>query len=32
MRGLKELNFSWLAFGAAMASNLAFALRAAMSK
>ena len=29
---LKELNFSWLAFGAAMASNLAFALRAVMSK
>jgi solute carrier family 35 protein E1 len=29
---LKELNFSWLAFGAAMASNLFFALRAVMSK
>lgn len=29
---LKELNFSWLAFSAAMASNLAFALRAVMSK
>ena len=29
---LKELNFSWLAFGAAMASNVAFALRAVMSK
>ncbi|KAL3924125.1 MAG: hypothetical protein SGARI_006092 [Bacillariaceae sp.] len=29
---LKELNFSWLAFGAAMASNLLFALRAVMSK
>lgn len=29
---LKELNFSWLAFGAAMASNLAFALRAVQSK
>jgi len=29
---LKELNFSWLAFGAAMASNLAFALRAVESK
>lgn len=29
---LKELNFSWLAFGAAMGSNVAFALRAVMSK
>lgn len=29
---LKELNFSWLAFGAAMASNVAFALRAVQSK
>ncbi|KAL3936501.1 MAG: hypothetical protein SGBAC_008187 [Bacillariaceae sp.] len=29
---LKELNFSWLAFGAAMSSNLFFALRAVMSK
>lgn len=29
---LKELSFSWLAFGAAMASNLFFALRAVMSK
>ena len=29
---MKELNFSWLAFSAAMASNLAFALRAVMSK
>lgn len=29
---LKELNFSWLAFSAAMASNLAFALRAVQSK
>lgn len=29
---LKELNFSWLAFGAAMASNLFFALRAVLSK
>ncbi len=29
---LKELNFSWLAFTAAMASNLAFALRAVQSK
>ena len=29
---LKELNFSWLAFWAAMSSNLFFALRAVMSK
>jgi solute carrier family 35, member E1 len=29
---LNELNFSWLAFGAAMSSNLLFALRAVMSK
>jgi solute carrier family 35 protein E1 len=29
---LKEMNFSWLAFSAAMASNLAFALRAVQSK
>jgi solute carrier family 35 protein E1 len=29
---LKERHFSWLAFGFAMASNLAFALRAVMSK
>jgi len=29
---LKELNFSWLAFIAAMASNVAFALRAVQSK
>jgi len=29
---MKELNFSWLAFGAAMSSNLFFALRAVMSK
>lgn len=29
---LKERSFSWLAFGAAMASNLAFALRAVLSK
>jgi solute carrier family 35, member E1 len=29
---LKELNFSWLAFAAAMSSNLLFALRAVMSK
>lgn len=29
---LKELNFSWLAFGSAMASNLFFAQRAVMSK
>jgi solute carrier family 35 protein E1 len=29
---LQELNFSWLAFSAAMASNLAFALRAVQSK
>eukprot|EP00934_Nitzschia_sp_Nitz4_P003909 Nitzschia sp. Nitz4//scaffold328_size19456//3374//4891//NITZ4_008717-RA/size19456-processed-gene-0.8-mRNA-1//1//CDS//3329547962//3899//frame0 len=29
---LKELNFSWLALSAAMASNIAFALRAIMSK
>ncbi|KAL3906573.1 MAG: hypothetical protein SGILL_009216 [Bacillariaceae sp.] len=29
---LKELNFSWVAFSAAMASNLFFALRAVMSK
>lgn len=29
---LNELNFSWLAFGAAMASNVAFALRAVQSK
>lgn len=29
---LKELSFSWLAFGAAMASNLLFALRAVCSK
>ena len=29
---MKELNFSWLAFTAAMASNLAFALRAVQSK
>mmetsp|Transcript_31566 Transcript_31566/g.76204 ORF Transcript_31566/g.76204 Transcript_31566/m.76204 type:complete len:620 (-) Transcript_31566:154-2013(-) len=29
---MKELNFSWLAFSAAMSSNLFFALRAVMSK
>jgi solute carrier family 35 protein E1 len=29
---LKERSFSWLAFSAAMASNLAFALRAVLSK
>lgn len=29
---MKELNFSWLAFGTAMASNLFFALRAVTSK
>ena len=29
---LKERSFSWLAFGFAMASNLAFALRAVLSK
>jgi solute carrier family 35, member E1 len=29
---LKELSFTWLAFGAAMASNVFFALRAVMSK
>eukprot|EP00980_Cylindrotheca_fusiformis_P017185 scaffold5289_cov107-Cylindrotheca_fusiformis.AAC.12 len=29
---MKEINFSWLAFGAAMCSNLFFALRAVMSK
>jgi solute carrier family 35 protein E1 len=29
---MKELNFSWLSFGAAMSSNLFFALRAVMSK
>ena len=29
---MKELSFSWLAFGAAMASNLFFALRAVSSK
>jgi solute carrier family 35 protein E1 len=29
---LKERSFSWLAFGMAMASNLAFALRAVLSK
>eukprot|EP00529_Nitzschia_sp_RCC80_P011410 CAMPEP_0113497468 /NCGR_PEP_ID=MMETSP0014_2-20120614/30649_1 /TAXON_ID=2857 /ORGANISM="Nitzschia sp." /LENGTH=629 /DNA_ID=CAMNT_0000391415 /DNA_START=103 /DNA_END=1992 /DNA_ORIENTATION=- /assembly_acc=CAM_ASM_000159 len=29
---LKELSFSWLAFGSAMASNVFFALRAVMSK
>ena len=29
---LKERSFSWLAFGAAMASNVAFALRAVLSK
>ena len=29
---LKELNFSWLAFSAALASNLFFALRAVLSK
>lgn len=29
---LKELNFSWLAFGAALSSNLFFALRAVRSK
>lgn len=29
---MKELNFSWLAFGAAMSSNVFFALRAVMSK
>mmetsp|Transcript_117412 Transcript_117412/g.336820 ORF Transcript_117412/g.336820 Transcript_117412/m.336820 type:complete len:220 (+) Transcript_117412:3-662(+) len=29
---MKELNFSWLAFTAAMASNVAFALRAVQSK
>ena len=29
---MKELNFSWLAFGAAMASNVAFAFRAVQSK
>lgn len=29
---LKELNFSWLAFGAALSSNLFFALRAVVSK
>jgi solute carrier family 35 protein E1 len=28
----KETNFSWLAFGTAMGSNLAFALRAVLSK
>jgi len=29
---MKELNFSWLAFAAAMSSNLFFALRAVLSK
>jgi len=29
---MKELNFSWLAFGAALSSNLFFALRAVVSK
>ena len=29
---LKELNFSWLAFAAALSSNLFFALRAVLSK
>jgi len=29
---LKEVNFSWLAFGAALSSNLFFALRAVLSK
>jgi len=29
---MKELNFTWLAFSAAMASNLFFALRAVLSK
>ena len=29
---LKELDFSWVSFGAAMASNLLFALRANFSK
>jgi len=29
---LKEINFSWLAFGAALSSNLFFALRAVLSK
>jgi solute carrier family 35 protein E1 len=29
---MKEVNFTWLAFGAAMASNLFFAQRAVMSK
>jgi solute carrier family 35 protein E1 len=29
---MKEVNFSWLAFGSAMASNLFFAQRAVMSK